>query len=926
MGFSKNKSKDTAAVFLDIIKNKNEKAILPFLKSLSTKQREVVRMEAIKIHDKDKAYLSNSSTIESDIFAYVHFFCFRKEDIEYIRIKWRDLPNFKEMEEILSKTIPKHFPDLYSAFLINGYLRKDIYGRSAVGYEDIMRWKRKGYVCSIEPYIAMRMDEIFPRSPKVEIKDAQQYILHRLEEYPEILDEQIYYLFKYPNEVSYADKLGRIKVGKVGAWSYLLKTFTRNGRLDRLFFLRECLIATNQDFKRDQLNWYIDLFEWMDPTTKEIIELQNVLFSSLKGVLTKRTAVCLSMIKQIAAKNSFRATDFLTKTSTPLASKTKAIVTSTLAVFEKIAAKKKELREKVCLRAVNAFISKDETIQTRTAKLILKYGDPDSEVIKKKLLSYTDKMLTSTKKLLAKYLVDKKKTDNVLQQVSSDEILTPKHINNSNRIKTVSSTKELIFELTRVFSYFEPADFYLVPDALFRLQQDITEDTIVQASPIIQKAYKIVTTFNPGRSFHLNLLAYFFLKYCQYQFTVLPEGNEELQKLRDTYNPLFQYVDRWFNEPATGDSYTAWEGFKHLTLYFLEKFSNYTDFPILCIPTHQPTWIDPLILIKKLRKYQKAGIEPDTMDMQQALHLCSLENPDQVLPVIEKGLSGELKELFNWFFSMSVPRLTHIQHEEWWLTAAIANPHKKIPTKWLNSFNPILIPYLRNKFEWEPYIDTYTSHIDKNPETGKEIPVIRHNPRLRFNIERIYTQVVEDQNLFAAYIYTWYPWAANLMTNIKGIMLSTPNNWQTILAKIMWENIQYVSDTIGKQMIPVLEVYRQTLVKARDMDILYITLCLLQKDKTLRICAGEVWVEMTELNLIDNALLGRTIGRFEAIEYAPIKRFIEIIEDNMIGRSPLLNKQLEILTDECITQIGDKPITNLKKLQSIQKELKALNK
>lgn len=926
MKSSEEKQSIIASQFLEIIKNKDEKAIIPFLKSLQPEEREIIRKEAIKIHDKNKIYRTNSYMQEVDIFTYVHFFCFRKEDSKYIRIKWRDFPKPEEMEELLSESIPEGFPDLYGVFLMNEYIRKDIYGKSAMSYEDIMRWLRKGYVCPIEPYIAMRMDEIFPRYPEDEIIDTEKYIQARLAQYPEILNEQIYYLFKYDNEVSYADKLGKIKVGKTGAWTYILKTYTQNGQLERMYFLRECLNATNQNFKKDQLNWYIGLFEGMEPTDNELIELQDDLFVCLSGILTKQVTVCLHMIKRIVTDNNFRTEDFLLLTPTLLTSETKAIVVSTLAILEKIATKDKNIHELICIHATNAFINKEENIQTRAAKLISKYGNPTSETLKERLIALVDSMLMSTQSLLSDYLSGGKKTE-IIQQTSPDKTYTFKHINDENKINLISTPEELIFQLGRALNNFESADFYLIPDALFRLRKEITEEVLVQAGPLIQKAYKIVTNFNPGRSFHLSLLAFFFLKYCQYQFTVLPEGNKDLKKLRDTYEPLFQYVDRWFGEPeATGDSYTAWEGFKRLTLYYLEKFKTNSKLPILCTPTNHPTWLDPVLFISRLKEYQHAGIEPDTMDMQQALHLCVSEDKENMLAIINQELSGEYRELLCWLFDINHPLPLSIEHKEWWLTAAIANPELEIPQEWLTKFDPILIPYLQNKFDWYPYIDTVTAYIQKNPETGEDEPFIRHDSRLQFNIERLYTPVVKDLNLFAAFMYTGYPWAADLMSNIKGIMLATPNNWQTILAKIAWENIQFASDTIGKYMISILEVYKQTLVKAYDMDILYITLCMLQKDKTLRTYVGDLWVEMTELDLIDNAILGQTIGKFEAIEYAPLKRFTEIIQNNMIGRSSHHNKELEILVNECITQIGDKPVANIKKLTSIQKELKALNK
>lgn len=915
----------------EILQENKPAQALAFLQSLSAEEREDVRKEMIRIHKSNRIYRMNNYMQECEIVAYVHFFCFRAEDHEYLRMMWRDLPKLDEMESLLENEIPSGFPSLFAAFLLNRLLNKDLYGMTAISYQDFMRWSRKGYVSDCPPYVAMRMDDIFPRNAEPETRDAKLRIEEQLASYPEIIEKQIDYLFDYPNEISYSDKSGTIKVGKSGAWTYILKTYTQNGQLDRLKYLRKCLTALGHNYKKDQLNWFADLFVGMEPTDDELLSLQDDLLSVLSFPLTKAVNMALGMLKRIACTKNFRARDFLNAVPVLVSSATKAIVISTIAVLEKRAAKDKNIHTAIGIQLAPVFLNREESVQIRAAKLLVKISAPENE-IKKVLLPYSDSMLIATKQLLRNYFSDGSTSSaQLLESAASPESVhsldsakpaIPAHIREENRIIPVSTTEDLLFYLGQVFGKFSPVDFYILPETLLRMQDSITEAFVAQTGPALQSAYRIVTNYNPARSFHLNLTAFFFLKYSQIMFARFPKGNKELDTLRDTYDPLFQYVDRWFETPvATGDSYVAWNGFKHLVLYWLKKCETNDPQPILCTPTHTPTWIDPKSFIARLKQYAESNQEPDSMDLQQALFLCAREHSKEAtIAYVRKEFTGEYKDLLTYFFDSTSSLPDHLPHKEWWLTAAIANPERNVPEELLAGYAPPVQPYLRNKFDWEPYIHVCTAYIDIDPVTGEEKPFIRHDSRLKFNIEQMFTGEVEYLGLFPAYLYTWYPGSATLMTNIVSIMLSVPNNWQTIIAKLVWENIQYASDSIGKHMIPVLEIFRQTKTKAYDMDILYLILCMLQKDKTLQAYTADTWAEQTGNGLIDNTHLGQTLGKFIAIEYAPLKRVTDTIQQ-MIGRSPFLDKALSQMLTECLTIINNKPITGLTKLKSIHKEL-----
>ena len=70
--------------------------------------------------------------------------------------------------------------------------------------------------------------------------------------------------------------------------------------------------------------------------------------------------------------------------------------------------------------------------------------------------------------------------------------------------------------------------------------------------------------------------------------------------------------------------------------------SNKPRLPLLSTPTHIPMFIDPAILIQRLKQYQQADVEPNSQDMQIALSRTVLdETTAQLLSTITQELEGE---------------------------------------------------------------------------------------------------------------------------------------------------------------------------------------------------------------------------------------------------------------------------------------------
>jgi len=165
--------------------------------------------------------------------------------------------------------------------------------------------------------------------------------------------------------------------------------------------------------------------------------------------------------------------------------------------------------------------------------------------------------------------------------------------------------------------------------------------------------------------------------------------------------------------------------------------------------------------------------------------------------------------------------------------------------------------------------------------------------------------------------------------DIKRILSLIPNNPDPILADIInkcLKHSEFWEEGDKKMVIAVLQYLFETWKEPGEMAYLFLGTCMLSSDKTIINIAGEIWLRAVTMESINNIELGKVIGLHESIEFAPLKRFTDLVSQNLFRVSDLHNRQLQILIENMLPQLPDEPIKNLKKLLEIYRELVAVNK
>ncbi|MCI5056524.1 MAG: DUF6493 family protein, partial [Flavobacteriales bacterium] len=296
----------------------------------------------------------------------------------------QNLKDFKrdECASILSGEEFFEILEWYRPVWLSTYLNEELsreYLPYYLGYGKLMKLKNMLDI-SLEPggWARALVSYIFPehgqkfRDKKVNWK--------RLLNFPETLDEHIWYLFQYETDIHWTDQYGQVSAdnNRPGtSWSQCIADAIQNGKLDRMAILKESVLASNRNFNKNLSGWFINMFEALQPSKEELLEIQEELFSIFSAPHSKPINSILKLIKGIVQEKEFDTASFLENASLLLNSEVKVTVKTTLTVIETIA--KREINSDLLVVTCEALANKDEAIQKKAAKLIVKYGEQFKE-------------------------------------------------------------------------------------------------------------------------------------------------------------------------------------------------------------------------------------------------------------------------------------------------------------------------------------------------------------------------------------------------------------------------------------------------------------------------------------------------------------------------------------------------------------------
>lgn len=901
--------KNMTEQFRDIYYKKQNDRIIPFLKELKVKDKKEIAKELKAISDKNK------KDANPDAFWTATVICCTKTQFKALS-DYYDI----DITELADEALALHCPDWFSEIFNKGAEEEYwIYIR----YQNLVRWQQKGYLQPSGKLIARSLANAvshWSRKGKRTVHNSRA-----LEQYPITLDEHIWTLFEHQTSIDWDDSRQYNENKESDIWKKNFLKYSQNGRIDRMRLLKACLNTVLYDFRRDLSGWYADLFIYLQLTEAELLTIQDELFATFMGKYPKMTNRVLDMIKKIAGHKDFHTADFITQTGLLLTSEVKSIVKSTLSILEKAAKSHKDKQAEICISLPLVFLNKDEAIQSKTAKIIVQYGDMASVPLKEALASYSNTILMSVKEILKDFLEETESIKAVNESLFEQLPI----IDSNQQIVPPQKVDDLIFFLLHLFENGQPYQIDLLPATLIKLTGKINNTNLKQLELPLQKAYEICLskpfyhmfehktnefekTYFWGTGSYENLAALFFVQYGQSVATKYPQEagfiremhnsaiEEDKRKAKKTKGGLFQYdrqitlLNEWINS-----KYKLFYAYHQAMLQALTFIEKGIRLPLLSTPTHLPCWIAPEILIERMEQYQSTNQSPNPVDLQLALARIAPES----IPALIQLATEQLQETYNHPILTYYAELTPANKEKKSLFSVFTK--EKTPCTFTG------IKEFTASYSWK------IADQKKTDSTYTERFVVEMTvpPSPWIKEENHYAGISDHLRLCIG---------TRDVTNFIFSYPATPAIPYAMIVKDRFEFAQMPNAEFRDFLTAAVAALFDIKVEIKSATSVFLACCMLCSEKTIRNYAAEIWIERTAGNLIDNIELGTHIGRLEKVEWAPVKRLTDQINDRLINISPKHNQALELLITSILSQI-ETPITNLKKLLEIYSELLAIN-
>lgn len=931
--------------FKQLVENGLEKEILPFLQECTAAERKALVPSLKKLTKYYSEYIQHpndgwkprGNPMQLYVLKCALFVCCNRKEYESFGATWA------VEKDIFAKIMPWYCPPWFSEY-INGLASRDFLPVD-LDYEYILWLNEQGYLEPQPLLIARSLARWIFENDLAGVV----YRPEKLTKYKETLEEHIWHMFQTESNIHYFKRWIWVDGKQLEkGWPDALIEHCKADRISRSRLLQESVLASNRNFDKNLSGWFFTLFETLEPTPDELMDLQDDILTLFSSPHSKVVNGGLKAIKNIVDREGFALQQFLDYLPVLLSSETKATVTLALQIMEKIAKKDKTFREQIALLAASAFLQKDDGLQTRAARIVEKFGNPQNQEIRDALALSAGLMLSGPRELLSAYLDNAPKEQEPVEQEVQEMSL--KDFEPFTLIKDVD---ELVFLSAQLFDNNQSwhADQFL--DAIVRLNNTIREEDLEKFAPAVQRALKFFFgDWRSGQGIVDNMMASVFLEFVLLQAKKFPNGNEAILKLYASFLGKSEKNKKVWEEHGVATTFYT-EPDKHTSFLYqpwnflfktvLASLRTGQERMLLSTPTHLPHWIDPVVLVKRLSECDRRKLEVDPMDLQIALCRCWLKEPSDALALAERELQGEWKRIM--LFLLENKRLPEgpFNTEEAWMTAALLKrPSVMYPELSNLPYFEKPLEFFTGQYTWQTVKEDY-EYEDSDWSSGKRMKVMVKATRKQIRLDFPKRSAPKDESRFKKILslfkggkerpdglppllveymkigQTFLSREDFDMRRMHGLVPGYPEPLMSaILHQCLIEN-QFTGETDKRAVIALLQAYYESPVRLGEMGHLFLSASLLCSDKTAAAYAAEIWIR--DHARLNNKILGEMLGKHQRIEFAPMKRFTDLVVAKMMSVSASSNAALELLLDSMIEQLPQEPVRGQKKLLEIRAEL-----
>jgi len=933
---------DELLPFLKALDKQTKKSLLPHIRQQA---KDYLEYKEVQVRKGLRSFTQMVSPKQREMLDVIVFVCCDRADMQRLFFGGY-LPDRQKLDGILDWYCPNWFNAYVNDFSTRTF--------SSLNYEWMISLQERGFL-DPRPELIVRLipQMIYENQPGTEY---WKFDPQRLLKYDITLKEHIWYIFQFESNIAGSDMWLRTYAPEKTGWKEVLMQFVNEGKIDRARMLKEALSASIRNFDKTLSGWFAGLFSEMDPSGKELLDLQPELFVVLNSPHGKPLGIALQYFKKLSGEEGFDGAAFLEHTPILLSSTIKSVITTTLSILEKLGRQHAAHRDEICIAACQVFMQNDDGLQSRAARLVQKYGDPASDALRDTLAQYQETIMVGARNILqglAAPVADAQPAPSPVQATAARALLDEQSL-----ITPVGNFDELLFLASQVFdnNQLYHTDQFLA--ALIAWQHAIKGGNIRKLEPAFQRAYVLMSVGVSGAGELNGLVAIFFMDYGMRLVRQYPEDaagilalNKKYAKLDEENRKSHHLRTRPLSEWAKGYKKDIFGWYLRFLQFVLNKITTGDTLPLLSTPTHTPAWISPFTLIDRLYQYQQGNRTPDELDMQIAISRVAMEQTAAALAYAAEKLKNEYLRLMQFLLEPGTVPQGPFEHPSWWMVAAVTKtpkqvqeafavfPQRHISPSYLSGqcswsivveqLSRKVYDYKQRKYIREPYIEK-TLRLIPEKSARESSPLTRtqsfFSSLFSFGKGRsqtetaplIYEQLSVGNSDFAAE-----------PIDIRFLLLFTPNNPEPMLMRLAHRFLRYgaFAEEGGKRaVISALQVLHELPGVWGEMGHLFIAACMVSSDKTVSAFAAEIWISRVPFGTIQSQLIGERIGRLQDIEFVPLKRFNDLVMSHLFRLSDQHNAELEKLLLALLACLPEEPVKHLKKLLEIFTEVLSMNR
>ncbi|MBE8714885.1 DUF6493 family protein [Sphingobacterium hungaricum] len=811
-------------------------------------------------------------------------------------VRMLDMPKNPEVWAVLQWAKPTWLtPYLLDQLQRNKWARIGYWNLRYLEENDLVTFEPELYARSVS-----RFDET--RDKDLQLKNLNRLVIDAL-----ALKRDIPLVFEYETAIhtSYYDYNYQNKVNEL-LWHKVFDELVETNKLSKEVLLSSALEIQTKNWNSNLKSFFRGLILRLNADEATLLAHQHQIFPLLHSEDSSPINFAINLLKPLLDNQDFDMNEFLIWVEPNfMRTDLKGGIKTLLIQFDKLMKSKPEHKSRIVLLVTDVFMISDFQLQERASKFILKHQASVDENLSDKLNTYSAQMLGSIAQDL-KSLMGAGQTayseEEILATLSSDAQESYTYQPQSaeklvQKINYPSSWNDILFQVGHVIHTIDEVQMEILMNAWMMHSSEFPEDYKKQLEPYVEKLKKTYV--------ESNWFAHFSSIFISRYYDV---------------SKIFYDNNRHSNHSRNANTVND-----ILVLIQQRMFSN-IQLPLLSLPTHEPFWIDPVVLIERILDYEKQAVEIDLLDLSIALSRTVRENLQQAETKLVAVKDEKVRQILSYALGFenqlavtkkswlsSIIGSSNSKDADWigiWATVARSNYPEGIFDEFEETAlkdAPYAVRDFRPEIKIEAFYYDYYNYTTKKPHYMGEaikapLPPFKEYPKTFLYAKEIFNR---GNNPFSSYymLSLDVPYAYSLM----------PQNPDSV-SFIYGVAYNSMSSNITKSSKSLLELMLYPFFEFSKHSLLFLATSCFGADKLVRATCVEVLIQ----TIAENRLPIVEMSNFYAFllngNYGPYTRFVEVLEQCK-DVSAKQNDALFQLIEGTVSQleVGEKTPTNFKK-------------